>query len=225
LRYLVQTLFQPCTIKVSIAANKACVVYLNVYDADLPNTYFMKRFRTYAAGDRNTLFVQMPITGNAAIVEVFSASVDEGKFTIEGVQKIGLARQIDVSNLRNENVKNFVPFAQRFSYNASVLDTFSNRNYVSDKGGFQIKYSPSITDNALTPARINKVTKVIEVSRAKFLPMTVPMRMCILCHEFSHLYLNQDMNNELEADLNGPIDLFGIRLSTIRRRRNISPNL
>ena len=32
--------------------------------------------------------------------------------------------------------------------------------------------------------------------------MTIPMRMSILLHEFSHFYLNKDVANETEADLN-----------------------
>jgi hypothetical protein len=204
MRYLVQTSYQPCTIHVNITAKKSCVVYLNAYDAEQAGTFLMKRFRVFSSGESLPIFVQMPQCGANTIIEIYANAGDDSQnFAVTEIKKIGLARQIDVATLRNENVKNFVPFAQRFCYNASQLQTFDDRNYVSDKGGFGIKYSAIITDNNITPARISTVTKVIEVSKAKFLPMTVPIRMCILCHEFSHLYLNQDMYNELEADLNG----------------------
>ena len=32
--------------------------------------------------------------------------------------------------------------------------------------------------------------------------MTVPMRMVILLHEFSHFYINENIDDESEADLN-----------------------
>jgi hypothetical protein len=32
--------------------------------------------------------------------------------------------------------------------------------------------------------------------------MTIPMRIAILCHEFSHFYLNDVQKDEIEADLN-----------------------
>lgn len=40
--------------------------------------------------------------------------------------------------------------------------------------------------------------------------MTVPMRMAILLHEFSHYYVNDDMANEIEADLNGLLIYLGL---------------
>jgi len=40
--------------------------------------------------------------------------------------------------------------------------------------------------------------------------MTVPMRMAILLHEYSHFYLNSDIANETEADLNGLTIYLGL---------------
>jgi hypothetical protein len=40
--------------------------------------------------------------------------------------------------------------------------------------------------------------------------MTIPMRMAILLHEFSHFYLNSDISNETEADLNGLTIYLGL---------------
>jgi hypothetical protein len=53
-----------------------------------------------------------------------------------------------------------------------------------------------------TPARIEVDSGIIEISRAKFIPMTVPNRMAILLHEFSHIFVNENMDDEVEADLN-----------------------
>lgn len=36
------------------------------------------------------------------------------------------------------------------------------------------------------------------------------MRMAILLHEFSHYYLNNDMSNEVEADLNALLIYLGL---------------
>ena len=54
-----------------------------------------------------------------------------------------------------------------------------------------------------TPARIAKNNGVIEISKKAFDTYTVPMRMAILLHEFSHYYVNENMDDESEADLNG----------------------
>jgi hypothetical protein len=61
-----------------------------------------------------------------------------------------------------------------------------------------------------TPARISRSYGIIEVSKKKFEGYTVPVRMAILLHEFSHYYLNTDMANETEADLNGLLIYLGL---------------
>jgi hypothetical protein len=45
--------------------------------------------------------------------------------------------------------------------------------------------------------------ELIEVSKDAFSKFTIPMRLAILFHEFSHYYLNEQINDEMEADLNG----------------------
>jgi hypothetical protein len=61
-----------------------------------------------------------------------------------------------------------------------------------------------------TPARISKDNGTIQVSQKKFIPDTVPMRMAILLHEYSHYYVNKDINDETEADLNGLLIYLGL---------------
>ena len=56
--------------------------------------------------------------------------------------------------------------------------------------------------NSNTPARIHNETGVIEVSQNKMGGNTVPVNMAILLHEYAHYFLNQDLNDEIEADLN-----------------------
>ncbi len=74
-------------------------------------------------------------------------------------------------------------------------------------GGYFIDYSNVLLeeDGSLsgTPARIVINTEVIEVSKMKMMNLTFSERLVILFHEFSHLHRNQDIYNELEADLNG----------------------
>jgi hypothetical protein len=53
-----------------------------------------------------------------------------------------------------------------------------------------------------TPARIAIDQPVIQVSKTKFDDDTIPERIIILLHEFSHNFLNSDQDNELEADQN-----------------------
>jgi hypothetical protein len=79
---------------------------------------------------------------------------------------------------------------------------------------FRIDYLDDIFDEngkaMKTPARISRSYGIIEVSKKKFESYTVPMRMAILLHEFSHYYMNTDMANETEADLNGLLIYLGL---------------
>ena len=82
-----------------------------------------------------------------------------------------------------------------------------------------------------TPARISQVSGKIEVSAKQFVPYTIPMRMAILLHEYSHFNLNKEPSNEEEADKNGlklylalgypKIDAYNVFLNVFRR----SPSL
>ena len=59
-----------------------------------------------------------------------------------------------------------------------------------------------------TPARIGRRTGVIQVNKTQFEAFTIPMRMAILLHEFSHFYLNEKMDDVVH-DGDGFWDGFG----------------
>lgn len=228
MRYIVGTKYQSCTIKVTIQAKRICTIWLEAYDDKLDNTFFTKRFSVFKAGETKSFFIQMPISGKNTYVEIYENDKKDfgtNAFEVVSIKKMGLAKQMDVANMQNPDIRHFVRFAQRFSFNAAVLPTYENRYYVSDKGDFKIKYTTVIVDGGkevFTPARITIADQVIEVSKSKFIPLTVPARMCILCHEFSHLFVNEDMYNELEADLNGLIIYLGLGYPRIEAKEMFS---
>ena len=56
---------------------------------------------------------------------------------------------------------------------------------------------------------------------------TIPMRFAILCHEFSHFYVNKDMHDESEADINGLLIYLGLgypRIEAIEAFTNVFLN-
>jgi hypothetical protein len=128
------------------------------------------------------------------------------------VDKTPLQKRIDVVDIHNPTIAYFVDFAQRFCYNAPYLE--ANKSYQSDNGGFMIEYLPTIIDakgkELTTPARISRISGRIQVSKKQFDRYTVPMRFAILCHEFSHFYVNEDMTDESEADMNGLLIYLGL---------------
>ena len=76
------------------------------------------------------------------------------------------------------------------------------------------------TGNAVnTPARIGHKTGIIEVAKSKFDRYTVPMRVMILLHEFSHKYRNPKIGlpiaHESGADVNGLYLYLGVGFSKV----------
>jgi hypothetical protein len=158
----------------------------------------------------------MPLSPNKAIVEVISDKgiIKKGEkehFKIVSVEKLPLERRIDVGDISNGNIRSFVEFAQRFAFN---IDELEPNIYTSADRNFYINLMPTITgkngQELNTPARISKRTGVIQVSKKAFDSMTIPMRIAILMHEFSHFYLNETMDDEIEADLNGLLIYLGL---------------
>jgi hypothetical protein len=114
----------------------------------------------------------------------------------------------------NKETQNFYNFAVEFSQNASILSAGESKPHIyrSNDGNFTIDYYNNIIDkktNKLltTPARIGHNTGIIEVSKNKFMQYTIPMRLVILLHEFSHKYLNPKIDKpisyETGADIQG----------------------
>jgi hypothetical protein len=110
---------------------------------------------------------------------------EDETFEVESITKGALEKKLDVIDFSNTDVRSFVNFATRFSYNAGTL---ASGTYVSDDRKFVIKYLPTIEDNGqeqTTPARIDITNGNIEISKKQYVKYTVPNRMAILLHEFS----------------------------------------
>jgi len=95
--------------------------------------------------------------------------------------------------------------------------------YQTNDDAFRIKYFDVIrhfNGKAMnTPARIGHRSGTIEVAKAKFDKYTIPMRLMILLHEFSHKYKNPkiglDISNEIGADINALYIYLGLGFSKV----------
>lgn len=208
---------KPCTIMVKLASPFYKKVYLKVSDANKPNTCFTNRF--FTLDGEQCLYVRMPIAPEKAEIlvkseeELDGRSVDSSYKVVE-LKKLPLKRALSSFNHANPTIRKFVAFAQEFSAKAGYISA-TGSIYSSNDGQFRIDYLDDIVDHQSgkslkTPARISRSQGIIEVSQKKFCGYTVPMRMAILLHEFAHYYLNSEMSNETEADLNGLLIYLGL---------------
>ena len=107
----------------------------------------------------------------------------------------------------------------------------ARRTYRDRKVRFRIEYLPVIRKDDgsphPTPARIHVKHPVIQVSKKHFDEMTVPARIAILLHEYSHNFLNYNQDSEFEADENAMnlyTDLSYPRLEAVYAFTNIMPD-
>jgi hypothetical protein len=209
------TKYAPITLVVKVKSDKPQKLYFTVYDASNPLRKFTERWKTIQGEE--TLYVRMPLSPEVSVVDV--SNTPNGTlgnknvgFEIVSVKKAPLERRIDENDIGNAMIRNFVAFAQKFCYNVSELQV--NKTYISDDGNFFINLVQTIKNERgvelNTPARIGRRTGTIQVSKSAFVKFTIPMRMAILLHEFSHYYLNEKIDDEMEADLNGLLIYLGL---------------
>lgn len=111
----------------------------------------------------------------------------------------------------DEPTRSFVDLAENFSQRCGYEAADAKGRFARSKDRqFNIKFLPVIKDYATgnvlsTPARIAHKSGIIEVSKAKFNAYTIPMRMMILLHEYSHKYKNPTIglpiSDEIGADI------------------------
>lgn len=212
--YNIPTRYEELTLKIKVRTFGPETIRIVVADADQPNTTFTDRYRTFHG--ESVFFVRMPVSSQSVNVYVFNdnngnlkAGADDS-FEVVSISKEPLDKKLDVIDFANPYIRGFVNFCTRFAYNCGTLPSGT---YVSDDKNFVIKYLPVIHDGgneASTPARVDIDTGVMEVSKRQFIDYSVPNRVAILLHEFSHIYLNDNIDDEIEADLNGLLIYLGL---------------
>ena len=210
------TRYAPCMIKVVVKTSSPQTIVLKVFDPSQANTVFTDR--TKEVNGTQELFVRLPLAPNTLQLSIYNeknGNLPKGSdstFEVIKIEKEDLDITLPQTKMDTFSVRNFVGFAQKFAYNAGWVA--APRDYMSSVGGYKIEYLPFIInskgDKMATPARISTKNGRIQVSQESFRDMTVPMRMAIILHEYSHFYLNSDIANETEADLNGLTIYLGL---------------
>lgn len=212
--YNIPTRYEEMTLLVKVKTYSPETIRIKVVDANQPNTCFTDRNKV--VNGETIFFVRLPVTGQTCLVYVFNEengnlpSGQDNSFEVISITKEQLEKKLDVIDFSNPFVRSFVNFCTRFSYNAGSIPSGT---YVSDDKKFVIKYLPIIEEGGqeqTTPARIDIDTGLIEVSKKQFVDFTVPNRIAILLHEFSHCYLNDNVDDETEADFNGLLIYLGL---------------
>ncbi len=205
------------TLVVSVLTNSLQDLRVIFKDTDHENTEYTNRILTVKG--KATIHIQVPLCDmNAKLVIYNNAignipSLSDPTFKLVKCFKIPLEKRYDIIDYSQSDLARYISFCQRFCITAGWISTGT---YKSDPvlgfiqpDPYYIQYLSDIMSSEPpygtlnTPARICKDNGIIQASQRKFVDMTVPMRMCIMCHEYSHVFVNQDMEDEVEADING----------------------
>lgn len=215
---------RPVMLKISVATKAPENIRVKVLDGTKANTVYMNRTHIVKPGKPSSFLVRMPISPITSEIIVYNdrnGDMKKGQdpsFTVADIAALALPRKIEGLQSMKPNVMDFVQLAEWFSKRAGFLSaataTSPKSSYFSKTGNFRIDFYNEIKDESgkvlRTPARISITRGVIEVSAKHFRKYTVPQRLAILFHEYSHFYENADAHDEIEADLNGLLIYLGL---------------
>jgi hypothetical protein len=190
---------KPTNVVIKLSCSAPQKVRIIAFNPNRPKTYYINRVKTVKG--KGVFEVRMPQNCDVVGLNIIAVGGSGGNLKIDSIEKTSL-EQFNACFCGSRKVASFVKFAQEFSEQASIL---SQGTYFSDDKKFRIDYHNQIKDKGrvlATPARISNVDGRMEVSKEHFASYTVPMRMAILLHEFSHFNLNVIQKDEIEADLN-----------------------
>jgi hypothetical protein len=222
---------EPSKIKIVIETSFREKIWIKVKDPNRKNTYYTKRYG-FVDG-KEAFFVLMPQAPMEVDIIIYNDINGlmrlDNSFKIIEISKV--AYKVPTPNF-SKKTKAFVKFAEEFADECGYLSaSIKGDVYISNNGKFRINYfdiirSSKTRERIPTPARISQLTGKIEVSAEQFRKFTIPMRMAILLHEYSHFYLNKNPSNEVEADINGlniylklgypKIDIYNVFLNVFK---------
>jgi len=190
---------KPTTFKLTIKTNDYQDIIIAGFDTYSENTKFF--FREMPVKGTKEYIFNLPLAPNNIDIVIWEKTEGiiskSSKFKIVSLVKNDFKQKIFLVDYLTAN---FIKFSNDFCLKASNIRPAVYR----DKNSmFKIELFAEL--DTPTPARIHKLTNVIQVNKKMFDKMTVPSRIMILYHEFAHNYLNEDINDEEAADSNGLI--------------------
>lgn len=220
----IKTNKKPLTIKIAVKTASPQLIRVVASDFDKQKTYptFYENRKGVVNGER-IFEVKMPQSPTNTLLAVYN-------------QKNGLRRNGEDKSFRviggkvtdlvtcpiwmSPEVVSFLKFAKKFAENASNFTAGDKipHIYRSEDNQFTIDYYLRIRDRKTgrfvsTPARVGHKTKIIEVSKKAFLKYSVPMRIIILLHEFSHVWMNPKNGRHISYETGADIAALNIYLS------------
>lgn len=190
----------PFHLYLTIQSLRLVNLQLRVFDTATKRVY-SQRYLTVNGNSK--VLLKLPIVPDRLTVELVEANSPH-ETPVFRITEINVVKDMKCPDELTEQDKKFITFIKWFACTCSRLET--GMIYQSD--GFSILYHDKIMEGGIeetTPARIDKVTGLIHVSKNRTKDYTIPMLIVMLIHEYAHLTKNKEYgkaeSNELTADL------------------------
>ena len=178
--------------------------------------------RTITVDNTRSIYFNLPVTPKVLLLKIANVNqINDKDVQVTTIKAPLRSFNIWIDEETERFLKLSIPFSQVCGFEQA---TPNGRVFSSKNKNFLIKYFDIIRDNKTggflnTPARIGHQTGNIEVSKQKFDKYTIPMRMMILLHEYSHVYRNPkiglEVSDEVGADVNALYIYLGLGFSKI----------
>lgn len=210
---------QTCSIYITISSKRDSRFRVCAEDVN-PNSKYADR--TIEVSGERTIFLSFPVSPKQIILTVAPiAQLGEKEYDVKIEFKPLKKYEIWI----DKETENFLELAVPFSQFCGFKPPGRNgKFYQSANKEFVLHYMQEIVDYQSgkvlnTPARIGHSTGKIEIAAKAFNKYTVPMRLMILLHEFSHKWKNPKMglpiSHEIGADINALYIYLGHGFSKI----------
>jgi hypothetical protein len=207
---------RPMSLWVAISCKGKSKFRVVASDSEHKNSNYADR--TIEVDEYRKIYLSLPVSPKKLKISVvrISGSPD---FLVDIKEKTLKTYEI----FKDSESRKFLDFAMAFSKQCGYEKALpTGRIFKTNDNYFKIKFFPVIIAEgrvSTTPARIGHTTGTIEIAKLPFDRYTVPMRMIILLHEFSHVYRNPkiglDISNEVGADLNALYLYLGMGFSKV----------
>ncbi len=191
----------PFNLELTLKSSMPSKVLIIAKDIETNEVYIERKGKVL--GQRKFV-LKFPLSPNRLRILVRSAHTERSDVWIHHikVRKVRIC-PVDLST----QDKRFMGFAGWFSKNADKRIA-ADKGVIYKKDGFQIIYVNRVHDQGqpmTTPAVVGNTSGNIIVAKHYFKDYTVPMRMCVLMHEYAHKFKNPEygrkVQNEISADL------------------------
>ncbi len=194
---------QPFNMLLSIRVLQPVKLRLTVFDSTSSRIYADRRIRL---AQNTKVLIKLPIVPDELTAKIVNENLPDGieHFVVENI-KVTADTKCPVE--LTDGDRKFISFVKWFATELKSLET-GVKGTIYQSEGFSILYLDTITEGGIeltTPARIERATGMIEVSKKAIADYTVPMLMVMFLHEYAHKYKNpeygKEVDNELTADI------------------------